>query len=84
MDTKTDGEDAAPDFLTAAEVATWLRVGLSTVYAWTARDQSPLSGSMASCDFSGVSYMGGCSSTRCARPRRRMYLKESPGLILAN
>jgi len=41
METKTDGEDRAPDFMTAAEVAVWLRVGLSTVYAWTANGRIP-------------------------------------------
>jgi excisionase family DNA binding protein len=41
MDRKTDGEDATPDFMTAAEVAAWLRVGLSTIYAWTASGRIP-------------------------------------------
>jgi excisionase family DNA binding protein len=41
MDTKTAGDDAATEFLTAAEVAAWLRVGLSTVYAWTASGRIP-------------------------------------------
>jgi excisionase family DNA binding protein len=41
METKSDGENAAPDFMTAAEVAAWLRVGLSTVYAWTLCGQIP-------------------------------------------
>lgn len=41
MDTKLDSEDAAPDFMTAAEVATWLRVGLSTIYAWTTSGRIP-------------------------------------------
>lgn len=48
MDPKTDGEDTAPDFLTAAEVAAWLRVGLSTVYSWTA------SGRIPSVRFNGI------------------------------
>lgn len=48
MDPKTDGEEAAPDFLTAAEVAAWLRVGLSTIYTWTA------SGRIPSVKFNGV------------------------------
>jgi excisionase family DNA binding protein len=41
MDTKLDGEEAAPDFMTAAEVAAWLRVGLSTIYAWKASGRIP-------------------------------------------
>lgn len=48
MDLKTDGEEAVPDFMTAAEVAAWLRVGLSTIYAWTA------SGRIPSIRFNGV------------------------------
>jgi len=41
MDTKSDGEDAAPDFMTAAEVAAWFRVALSTVYAWASSGRIP-------------------------------------------
>ena len=41
MDTKLDGEDAIPNFMTAVEVAAWLRVGLSTVYSWTASGRIP-------------------------------------------
>lgn len=41
MDTKSDGEDAAPDFMTAAEVAAWFRVGVSTVYAWASSERIP-------------------------------------------
>jgi excisionase family DNA binding protein len=41
MDTKLDGEEAAPDFMTAAEVAAWLRVGLSTIYTWTTNGRIP-------------------------------------------
>lgn len=41
MNTKTESEETVPDFMTAAEVADWLRVGLSTVYAWTATDRIP-------------------------------------------
>jgi excisionase family DNA binding protein len=41
MDRKLDGEEAAPDFMTAAEVAAWLRVGLSTLYGWTASGRIP-------------------------------------------
>lgn len=48
MDTKSDGEDAAPDFMTAAEVAAWLRVSLATAYAWAA------SGRIPSVRFNGV------------------------------
>lgn len=48
MDAKPDGVEAAPDLMTAAEVAAWLRVGLSTVYAWTA------SGRIPSVKFNGV------------------------------
>ena len=41
MDTKSDGEDAAPDFMTAAEVAAWFRIGVSTVYAWASSERIP-------------------------------------------
>jgi excisionase family DNA binding protein len=41
MDTKSDGEDAAPDFMTAAEVAAWFRVGVSTVYGWVSNGRIP-------------------------------------------
>jgi excisionase family DNA binding protein len=41
MDSKSDGENAAPDFMTVAEVAAWLRVARSTVYAWTLCGQIP-------------------------------------------
>ena len=41
MDTKSDGEDAAPDFMTAAEVAAWIRIGVSTVYEWASTDRLP-------------------------------------------
>lgn len=41
MDTKSDGEEAAPDFMTAAEVAAWFRIGVSTVYAWVGRGRIP-------------------------------------------
>ena len=41
MDTKSDGENAAPDLMTVAEVSAWLRVGRSTVYAWTLCGQIP-------------------------------------------
>ena len=40
MDTKRD-DDALQEFMTAAEVAAWLRVALSTVYAWTASGRIP-------------------------------------------
>ena len=86
MDTKTDGEDAAPEFLTAAEVAAWFRVGLSTIYYWRA------SGRIPSVKFNGVvrfqrqsAHAGGCSSTRGAQASRQtMYLNESAGLVLAH
>jgi len=48
MDTKLDSEDTTPDFMTAGEVATWLRVGLSTIYMWTAHGRIP------STKFNGV------------------------------
>ena len=41
METKSDGEDAAPDFMTAAEVAAWFQVGVSTVYAWASSERIP-------------------------------------------
>jgi len=41
MNTKSDGEDAAAEFMTAAEVAAWFRVGLSTVYQWASNDRLP-------------------------------------------
>jgi len=41
MDRKLDGEETAPDFMTAAEVAAWFRVGLSTIYFWTASGRIP-------------------------------------------
>lgn len=41
MDGKLGGEEAAPDFMTAAEVAAWLRVGLSTIYDWKASGRIP-------------------------------------------
>jgi excisionase family DNA binding protein len=41
MDTKSDGEDAAAEFMTAAEVAAWLRVGVSTVYGWVSSGRLP-------------------------------------------
>jgi excisionase family DNA binding protein len=41
MDHNIDDEEAAPDFLTATEVAAWLRVGLATVYLWTASGRIP-------------------------------------------
>ena len=41
MDTRRDHDDAPQEFLTAAEVAAWLRIALSTVYAWTASGRIP-------------------------------------------
>ena len=41
VDQKLDGADAVQDFLTAAEVAAWLRVGLSTVYEWAGSGRIP-------------------------------------------
>ncbi len=41
MDTKSDGEETAPEFMTAAEVAAWLRIGGSTVYAWVDSGRIP-------------------------------------------
>jgi excisionase family DNA binding protein len=41
MDTKSDSEDAAQVFMTAAEVAAWLRVGVSTVYSWVSNGRIP-------------------------------------------
>lgn len=41
MDTKSDIEDAASEFMTAAEVAARLRIGVSTVYAWVNSGRIP-------------------------------------------
>lgn len=41
MDPNTDGKSAPPEFLTAAEVAAWFRVGLSTIYHWRASGRIP-------------------------------------------
>ena len=40
MDTKRE-DDVPQEFMTATEVAAWLRVALSTVYAWTASGRIP-------------------------------------------
>jgi excisionase family DNA binding protein len=40
MDTKRD-DDAPQEFMTAGEVAAWLRIARSTVYAWTASRRIP-------------------------------------------
>jgi excisionase family DNA binding protein len=48
MDPNTDNKGALPDFLTAAEVVAWFRVGLSTIYHWRA------SGRIPSVTFNGV------------------------------
>ncbi|MEO7859909.1 MAG: helix-turn-helix domain-containing protein [Nitrospirales bacterium] len=40
MDTKRD-DDVPQEFMTAGEVAAWLRIALSTVYAWTASGRIP-------------------------------------------
>lgn len=48
MDIKTNGDDVTLDFMTAAEVAAWLRVSLATAYAWAA------SGRIPSVRFNGV------------------------------
>ena len=48
MDPNTDGNGMPSEFLTAAEVAAWLRVGLSTIYNWRA------SGRIPSATFNGV------------------------------
>ena len=48
MDAKSDGENGAPDLMTAAEVAAWFRVGVSTVYAWAS------SGRIAFLKFNGI------------------------------
>jgi excisionase family DNA binding protein len=39
--TQITGEGTITGIMTAAEVAAWLRVGLSTVYAWTGRGRIP-------------------------------------------
>ena len=41
MHTNRAGEGAVPDFLTAAEVAAWFRVSVSTIYGWTATGRIP-------------------------------------------
>ena len=41
MDTKLGPENVVPDFLTAAEVAAWLRIGLSTIYEWVGSGRIP-------------------------------------------
>ena len=41
MNPNTDGNGTPPEFLTAAEVAAWLRVGLSTIYQWRASGRIP-------------------------------------------
>ena len=41
MDTRRDHDDAPQEFMTAAEVAAWLRIALSTVYAWSASGRIP-------------------------------------------
>jgi excisionase family DNA binding protein len=41
MDPNTDGNGTPPEFLTAAEVAAWFRVGLSTIYQWRASGHIP-------------------------------------------
>lgn len=41
MGSKTDDKGALPEFLTAVEVAAWLRVGLSTIYHWRACGRIP-------------------------------------------
>lgn len=48
MDPNTDGKGALPDYMTAAEVAAWIRVGVSTIYHWRA------SGRIPSIVFNGV------------------------------
>jgi excisionase family DNA binding protein len=42
MDTKSDGENGTSDLMTAAEVASWFRVGVSTVYAWASSGRLPV------------------------------------------
>ena len=41
MDTRRDHDDAPQEFMTAAEVAAWFRIALSTVYTWTASGRIP-------------------------------------------
>jgi excisionase family DNA binding protein len=48
MGPNTDGNGTPPEFLTAAEVAAWFRVGLSTIYHWRA------SGRIPSVTFNGI------------------------------
>ncbi len=41
MSTKSDDEHGTSDLMTAAEVAAWLRVGVSTVYVWASSGRIP-------------------------------------------
>ena len=41
MDMKSAGEQGTSDLMTAAEVAAWFRVGVSTVYAWASSSRIP-------------------------------------------
>lgn len=41
MNPKREAEGAVPEFMTAAEVAAWFRVGVSTIYSWSASGRIP-------------------------------------------